>query len=222
MSAVFETVMLSNPLEDEERFKVIIDEAIEKKEVTAWKAYTNETKKQKAARKKEARSEAKEAEEMAKKLGVHDKLKKGKKGTGEDALAALIKAKQADRGKSFLDRLEEKYAGEQKSMKGRGKRRVHDEDEEDDTDMPSEEAFQAIQAKLKKAKANKTNAEEAEPKRRRGKKRVLDEDEDEAEDEILPSLEVIRDAQAKAKKAKAKKAEGTKAEGSRKSKRAKH
>lgn len=155
MDAIYEKVMLSNVLEDDERFRGIIDAAIEEGEVEGYKAYTKETKKRRNERLRAAKAEASEAQEYAKELGVHDQLfgdaegpAKGKKGKkkkddSEDALAALIKRNQQTRA-GFLDSLEEKYAPQNKSKKGR-KRQVEEE--------PSEEAFQAAAARLKKGPA---------------------------------------------------------------------
>lgn len=148
MDALFEHVILSSVVEDEERFREIIDQAIADEDVPAFKAYTKEPKLKRAARLKRARSEAAEAEDYAKELGVHDQIfgdkkggkKKGKAGS-EDALAALIQKRQQDRSESFFDHLEAKYAAPSKGKKG--KKRVVDEEE------PSEEAFQAAAAKLK-------------------------------------------------------------------------
>jgi DnaJ family protein C protein 9 len=143
--AIYETVMLSNPLEDEERFRVYIDEAIKKGEVKGFKAYTKESKKAKKERMNAAKGEAAEAEEMAKELGVHDKLfKKGKgsKENGEDALKALIQGRSAGLS-SIFDNLEAKYGGQQK--KGKKGKRSSEEVEEGE---PSEEAFQAARARL--------------------------------------------------------------------------
>jgi DnaJ family protein C protein 9 len=153
---IYGTVMLSDPLEDEDRFRVIIDEAIEKGDVKAHKAYTDESEKAKEKRMKSARREAKEAEEHAKKSGVHDKLfgkKDGKGGNSEDALAALIQKRQAGRS-SFLDNLEAKYAAQEKKSKGKkGKKRGSEDAEDDEGGMPSEEAFQAAAARLKSGTA---------------------------------------------------------------------
>lgn len=66
MSKVYEEVMLSNPLEDETRFREIIDGAIHSGEVNGHYAYVNETKKSRDARMKKARREADEAEKAAK------------------------------------------------------------------------------------------------------------------------------------------------------------
>ncbi|KAI0483831.1 DnaJ domain-containing protein [Xylaria cf. heliscus] len=151
MDAIYETVMLSDVLKDDERFRQIIDDAIAKKDVPAFKAYTKESKKSRQARIKAAKSEATEAEEYAKELGIHDKLfsdkkgkGKGKKESSEDSLAALIRRNQQGR-ESFLDNLAAKYGAAPATGK-RGKKRRVDEAE------PSEEAFQAAAARLKKGK----------------------------------------------------------------------
>jgi DnaJ family protein C protein 9 len=156
-NGIYESVMLSDPLEDEDRFRSIIDGAISKGDVEAHKAYANETAKAKEARMKAARKEGEEAMAYARELGVEDKLfgkgKGKKKESSEDALSALIKKNQAGRS-SFLDQLEAKYAGNgkgSKSKKGK-KRNVEDEDDEADG-MPSEEAFQKAAARLEDSKA---------------------------------------------------------------------
>ncbi|KAH6678810.1 DnaJ domain-containing protein [Plectosphaerella plurivora] len=156
MNMVYESVMLSNVLEDDERFRAVIDAAIASGDVPAFTAYTKETKQSRAARRKAAKGEAAEAEEYAKELGVHDKLfgsKKAKKGSkggasggGDDDLAALILRNQQSRA-GFLDKLAEKYGATSKPKKG-GKKRAAEDDE------PSEEAFQAAAARLKKPKAS--------------------------------------------------------------------
>lgn len=150
MDKVYESVMLSDVLEDDERFRAIIDEAIANKDVPAFKAYTQESKKSKEARVKAAKKESVEAEEYAKELGVHDKLfgkkdnkdgkSKSKKGSSEDDLAALIRRNQQGRS-NFLDNLAAKYGAAPSAKKG--KKRASPEE-------PSEEAFQAAAARLKK------------------------------------------------------------------------
>ncbi|KAK5662010.1 hypothetical protein OQA88_10121 [Cercophora sp. LCS_1] len=142
MDSIYETVMLSNVLEDDERIRKVIDEAIESGDVEPFKKYTKETKKSKQARIKAARGEAKEADELAKELGVYDKLrgKKSKKDS-EAGLAALIQRNQASRANAF-DSLIEKYGGKKRSAK----------DAEPDI---SDEQFEALQAKMKKSKKAK-------------------------------------------------------------------
>lgn len=156
MGRVYQRVMLSDVREDEARFRGILDEAIAKGEVQAWKAYTHESAKSREARMRAANRDGKEAEEYAKKLGVHDKLfGKGKQAKetkkdkdGEAGLAALIQGRQKERGDAFLDSLAAKYGatpgGSKKGKKGK-QQAVEEE--------PDEEAFQAAAARLGKKKA---------------------------------------------------------------------
>lgn len=83
MNAIFERVMVSSVLDDEERFRTIIQIAIDASEVKAYKAFTKETVKSKKERRKKAEGEAKEAEEYAKEIGVWDVLFGKKMGTGK-------------------------------------------------------------------------------------------------------------------------------------------
>ncbi|SLM36765.1 DnaJ domain, conserved site [Lasallia pustulata] len=156
MNALFRTVMLSNPLADEERFRQYVDQAIANGEVKAYEAYTNESTRKRERRHENARQEGKEAEGYAKKLGVYDQLfegKPGKKRTGkvedESGLAALIQQKSKGRAATFLDNLEAKYASGAKSTK-KGKKRLDDE--------PPEEAFETTASRAKKRKADGNRA----------------------------------------------------------------
>lgn len=177
MDVVYECVMLSNVLEDDERFRGYIDGAIAAGDVKAFKKYTGESAAKRAARVDEARGEAGEAEEYAKELGVHDKLfgagvtaegkgkgkAKGKgKENGEDALAALIMGRQKERGDAFLDQLAEKYGAGPSSKKGKKGKKQADDDE------PDEAAFQAAAARL--GRKNKAG-EDATPKTSKRSKR---------------------------------------------------
>lgn len=157
MDGVYESVMLSDVLEDDERFRAMIDTAIAAGEVPAFDAYTGETQKSRRARAKAARKEAAEADALARKLGVYDKLRDGggkkKKGQEDDAeagLAALIRRNQASRA-GALDKLAEKYGAVPKAGKG-GKKRGAKEVEEPDI---SEEQFQKLQADMMKASKKK-------------------------------------------------------------------
>ncbi len=149
MDGVYENVMLSDVLEDDARFRGIIDAAVKAKEAPRFDAYVKETKKARQSRAKAAKKEAQEADELAKELGVYDKLRGGGKKSKKDSeagLAALIQRNQAGR-MSALDRLAEKYGAVPKA--GKGKKRGAKELEEPDI---SEEQFQAIQAEMDKKK----------------------------------------------------------------------
>ncbi|KAI9809693.1 MAG: hypothetical protein M1825_000125 [Sarcosagium campestre] len=144
LDEVFEEVMMSNPLEDEQRFRAIIDTAIDDGIVEAYEAYTNETTAKRKQRAKKAKREEQEAMEMAKELGVEEKLfgkgkKKGsttskKDNDGEASLLAIIQQRQKGRAATFLDNLEAKYGAPNKSQRGKNRNGAVDE--------PPEEAFQ--------------------------------------------------------------------------------
>jgi DnaJ homolog subfamily C member 9 len=143
MDAVFESVMCSEVITDDDRFRNIIDAAIAAGEVESYPQYTKETKKSREKRKAKARSEAEEAKELARELGVEDKLfgkkngsKKPKKGEDDiGGLQQLIQQRQQSRAQNFFDDLEAKYGG--------GKKRKN-------ADEPPEEAFQKNAKKGKK------------------------------------------------------------------------
>ena len=140
LDRVFKGVILSNALDDEERFRGYIDQGIKDGEVEAFPAYTRESKMKTARRRKIAAKEDVEAREHAKKIGVYDQLfgdqdkgstQKGKenKKEGGDQLAQLIQQRQKARAGNFLEDLEAKYA----PKKGGTKRK---------NDEPPEEMFQ--------------------------------------------------------------------------------
>ncbi len=134
MDAVYEQIMCSNVLDDDERFRTIIDTAIKDESVEAYKKYTKESKTSKKQRVNKAKQEADDAMELAEELGVKDKLFGNGRGNGStkggeaDALAALIQQRQQGRAENFFDNLEAKYGGGKQ-----GKRKGNE---------PSEEAFQ--------------------------------------------------------------------------------
>jgi DnaJ family protein C protein 9 len=161
--------MLSDILEDDDRFRKIIDEAIDKGEVENYPAYESENKD--AIREKAKEAERKRREEFVKNYGTSKeaaekaKLKqksKGKKDAEGDLgdLAALIQQRQRARMGNLFDKLEEKYA-----PKSRGTKRATPMDDE-----PTEEEFQATRKRLA-----------AQSKSRRSTKKVVESDHEEEE-----------------------------------------
>lgn len=151
---LFEEVMLSDPVADEDRFRSIIDHEIAEQRVEAYAAYVGETKASRKKRRAKAEREARLAEETARELGVGDELfkkKNGKGGEDHSGLAALIQTRQRERATDFFADLEAKYAPAPK----KGKKRAAVEE-------PPEEAF-------------------ARTEKRRKRSRVVDEEEDEAQ-----------------------------------------
>merc|ERR1711915_859908 len=107
---ILDSVLLST-VEDEDRFRTVIDQFIKDKEVKKFKAYTSEDQKAKKARKRAAEKEAKEAEKAKAEMGLDD---------SEDSLKNMILARQQSRGQqaaSFLDNLAAKYGGQEKKSK---------------------------------------------------------------------------------------------------------
>lgn len=155
---IYRNVMLSDPLDDEERFRAYIDQAIKDGEAEGYSWYVNETQEKRERRlnrvRKQKTAESKKAEKHAKKLGVYDKLfgeegdKSGKNSkAGVDDLAAIIQQRAKDKATHFLDDLEAKYGGGKKGSSTRrkgGKGEVVDE--------PPEEAFEKTAARRKKRK----------------------------------------------------------------------
>jgi DnaJ family protein C protein 9 len=163
LGTVYQLVMLSDILEDDERFRNIIDEEIAATNIKPFPAYTRETDatRQKAKDAEIKRREAyddhegnKEREETAK---GKSKAKAKKGGAGDMAdLAALIQSRQKARSGDFFGALEAKYA-----PKPRGSKRSTPMEE------PPEEMFEA-------------NRTAKRPKRStRAKKIVAEDDEDE-------------------------------------------
>lgn len=155
-TSIYQVVMLSDPLADEERFRGYIDAAIQSGDVQGYKAYTEETVKQKEARMENARKWAEKEAKEAKSEEAKKSKKGAKKESGLGDLAALIRGRQAERSDAFLDAFAEKWGAQDKKPKAKGKkgkkRASADEAEHEEDDMPSEEAFQAAAARLKGGK----------------------------------------------------------------------
>ena len=231
--------MLSDPVDDEDRFREIIDAAIESKEVKAFKKYTAETQRSKDARLQAARKEEQEARELAREMGVDESFvggkgkAKGKDGEGDMAtLQALILKRSAERtggSDDFLARLEAKYAAPNKK-KGRQGRKgnardtasaapdqaVHEKKrklDDEANDEPPEEAFRAMSERATKSKRSKT---------RKSRKQILEDQyevDEEAEREVAEESAMVEPpeeafeamAERAGKRLKNKKGEGSEA-----------
>ncbi|KAH8725021.1 hypothetical protein GQ44DRAFT_739826 [Phaeosphaeriaceae sp. PMI808] len=152
LDTMYGFIMLSDILEDDDRFRKILDEEIENGNIKSFPAYEKETdtKRKRAKdieRKRREDYDKREAEkEEAKTANGNMKTKpkpKAKKGSASDMadLAALIQQRQKSRAGGFFDQLEAKYA-----PNSRGSKRSTPMDE------PPEEMFQAN--RTKKAKKN--------------------------------------------------------------------
>ncbi|KAH0284267.1 DnaJ-domain-containing protein [Aureobasidium namibiae CBS 147.97] len=133
MNKIYQQIMVSNPAVDEDRFRKIINEAIEKEEVAAHPKFTEETQKSIDRRIAKASEEAEEAEEHGKKTKAKTKPKSKGGDSDLSSLAAMIQQRNKGRSENFLDNLAEKYGA---APKKEGKKRAQSPDE------PSEEAFE--------------------------------------------------------------------------------
>lgn len=158
MDDIYESVMLSNVLEDDTRFRKIIEDALHAGEIKPFLGYENESKKSKTDRIKVAKKEAREAEQYAKELGVHGKLfgKQKSKEDSEADLAALIKGRMKHRTEAMIEAMEQKYGGKAKS-KAAKKRKVHEDDQVDDPEEESSTIPGTVEAKGKKAKKQRSD-----------------------------------------------------------------
>jgi DnaJ homolog subfamily C member 9 len=191
---LYDVIMLSDVLEDDDRFRKIINDAIAKEEVDSYPAWERENKDEQ--REKVKARERKRREEFDKRHGstkeAAEKLKAKQKSknkstssstSGLGDLAALIQQRQRGRmGAGFFDNLEAKYASK---ASPRGKKRVSEE--------PTEEEFKAARERInKRAKSNR-----AAPK----KKSVYEEaDEEEEEAEFTGSEDLSEEEAPKSKK----------------------
>lgn len=153
LDQIYEAVMLSDVLVDDDRFRELLNDAISKGEIESYPTYAKETdetrlKAKKTAKKSRDDFDKRQAAEEAKnkKVGKSNGKAKGKKSSGGDMsdLAALIQQRQKSRAGGFFDHLEAKYATIPK-----GSKRATPMEE------PPEEAFQATAARAKKRKQSR-------------------------------------------------------------------
>jgi DnaJ family protein C protein 9 len=183
--------------DDEARFVMIITSLITKKELKSTRTWEKSVKDEKAklARKKEGEKEAKEAEELAKELGVWDefygsgKATERKKGKGKaaadegdvSALQALILKKRQKNADDLIDSLAAKYAPK---AKGKGKKRAREDDVEEEISASKkkkgraatppeldDEEFAKIQERLFGDKAKKAGGDEPKAKKSRARRK---------------------------------------------------
>ena len=150
MATMYQEIMLSDMLEDEWRFREMIDAAIQEGEVEEYAKYADESEekvrkrmdRERKRREKEAAAAEKAAQELEEDPDSkpnRDKAKRKSKGDGDVSdLAALIQQRQKGRAEGFFDHLEAKYAAPAGGAKGKkGSKRTTPMAD----DGPSEEAF---------------------------------------------------------------------------------
>lgn len=190
LEAVYQNVMLSDILEDDDRFRRILDEEIAKGTIDSFEAYercNNDADREKAKKverkrredfdKNEAKKRAKE-DAKGKANGKQRAKKKDAGGMGD--LAALIAQRQKARQGNFFDQLEAKYAPTE-----RGGKRTTPMDE------PSEAMFEAMGARKKQRRSGRDK-----------KAKDVDVDAELEEEDMCESENEEQEAPRKAKKAR--------------------
>ncbi|KAL9005541.1 MAG: hypothetical protein Q9188_001702 [Gyalolechia gomerana] len=205
MGKVYEEVMLSNPLEDEIRFREIIDGAVQTGEVEGYHAYVNETKKSKDGRMKKARREAEQAEQAARANEKYQSIfggdgKGGRPMSGEAAAAGELdanakkrenkkKARKADyEGKGDIGDLAAMIQSRNKARaadffdkleaKYAGASTTGKGKKRKAEEEPDDEAFEKTKARMAKAKAERDKKGEVNSRAAKGrtaKRTVIDE-----------------------------------------------
>ncbi|EOR02757.1 DnaJ-like protein subfamily C member 9 [Wallemia ichthyophaga EXF-994] len=179
LDAIFANIPHASVLDDEQRFIDILQREIDGGRLAHSKKFVRSSKPvARKSRASKAQSEAEQAAELRRELGLGSDFQEESGESGEDeegdegdsALAQLI-AQRGDKRKSQLDNLvgalEAKYAppkkgkgkDKQEEPKNKKKRAVEEEeDHEEDQEQvhePTEEEFQKSQDKLNKKKQNK-------------------------------------------------------------------
>jgi DnaJ family protein C protein 9 len=129
MDLILDEIYSSDLLEDEPRFRSIIEAAIDAKEVESFKKFVKESKAKQSKRKAVYETEAKEAEVERVRLGIDE---------SEESLKNAILNRRKEQSDGFLSKLEEKYAKIEKAEKRGGKKKVEEEadDDEENEDEP--------------------------------------------------------------------------------------
>jgi len=197
LDKIYEFVMLSDLLVDDDRFRQILDEEIANGNIESFPIYERETdaKRQRAKDLEQQRRDAydkRQADKEATNGKTNGKAKsKAKKGGAGDMadLAALIQSRQKARSGGFFDSLEAKYA-----PTSRGSKRSTP------MEAPPEEMFEANRAKKAKrsTRSKKAKAVEEEDEMDLGEEDIGDSE----EEEEAPRKSKAR-GKAKGRKAKA-------------------
>eukprot|EP00301_Raphidiophrys_heterophryoidea_P020273 c5014_g1_i1.p1 GENE.c5014_g1_i1~~c5014_g1_i1.p1 ORF type:complete len:289 (+),score=76.11 c5014_g1_i1:47-868(+) len=130
---IFDHVICSNVLDDESRFRQLLDDLIQSGEVSDFPKF-HERDAKKKSRQQRAKKEAKEAEQMMAEMGGP---------MDDDSLALMIQNRQKQRG-GLLSALEAKYCSNDTTEKKKPRRAQHVE--------PSDEEFLQARGRIEKKK----------------------------------------------------------------------
>ncbi|CAF0850434.1 unnamed protein product [Brachionus calyciflorus] len=129
MDLILQEMFSSDSLEDEPRFKEIINEAIKKGDAEEYEKFINDNKKKATKRKAKFEKEAEEAEKVRKEMGIDE---------SQDSLRKAILARREKESNNFLDHLADKYS--KKAKNGKTPRK---EDEESEAEEATEDEIES-------------------------------------------------------------------------------
>ena len=150
MNLIMEQMFSENMLEDEPRFREILQNAIDKGEIGKYDKFVSESKRKASKRKANYEKEAKEAEELKKQMGLDEKSLEG-------AILARMSARKAQ-SNDFLAELEKKYASKEKGGKNKKSFKLEEaeveslSEEEEDEDSEESDDNRATSKKTAKSK----------------------------------------------------------------------
>ena len=158
MNVIMEQMISDDVVEDEPRFREILQNAIENGVIGKYDKFVNESKRKASKRKAHYEKEAKEAEELKKQMGLDDK-------SLENAIMARMGARKAQ-ADNFLADLEKKYAGKEKAGKNSKNSKAFkldevevespsEEEEEESEDVSENESKASKKKTVKKSKTGK-------------------------------------------------------------------
>lgn len=153
MDLIMEEMFCVDVLEDESRFKEILQDAIDKGLIGKYDKFVSESKRKAGKRKAYYEKEAKEADEMKKQMGLDEK-------SLESAIMARMGARkvQAD---NFLADLEKKYVSKEKAGRSKNSKvfkldEVEVESPSEEEEEPEEESEDERKTSKKTGKKSKT------------------------------------------------------------------
>lgn len=137
MDLIMEYMFSSDAVADEERFRNILNNAIENEELVKHDLYVNESKRKANKRKADFEKEAVEAAKLKKEMGLD---------VDQEGLKNMILSRRKTENDNFLDKLEKKYskgavkkAGGLKPPKNIGKKKKEVSEDEDDESQEEED-----------------------------------------------------------------------------------
>jgi DnaJ family protein C protein 9 len=126
---ILENMFSSNSIEDEPRFRNILNSLIDKGEIKSYELFVKESKKKAKKRANIYEKEAIEAEKLRKEMNVDE---------NQDCLKSMILARRQAANESFLDNLAKKYSNDKSNRQDKKSSKTKNEEIYSDSDESTE------------------------------------------------------------------------------------